>query len=189
MLVVDEIQTGLGRLGAWWGCEREGVTPDILLTGKALGGGVMPVAAAVSTVDAYGALDAEPFLHSSTFAGNPLAAAAVTAALRVMHGDDVPRRAAELGRVLLGGVREAVSGAGDVVRDVRGEGLMIGIEFREEHHGARFLELMLDQHVIVCYSLNSDNVVRLTPSYLLDEADCEWLVTAISTSVRALTKS
>lgn len=188
LLVLDEIQTGLGRLGAWWGCTQARITPDVLLAGKALGGGVMPVAAVVSTAAAYGPLDAEPLLHSSTFAGNPLAAAATVATLDVMRTEEVPRRAADLGAVLLSSLRDALTGAGDVVREVRGAGLMIGVEFHAEHHGARFLEEMLNRRVIVCYSLNADRVVRLTPPYLLTGGDVDQLCSAAAEAVRVLVR-
>lgn len=189
LLVVDEIQTGLGRLGAWWGCGQDGIVPDVLLAGKALGGGVMPVAAVLSTLAAYRQLDAEPLLHSSTFAGGQLAMAAVVATLDVMHREDVPARAARLGRTLLAGLRAALGDAGELIADVRGRGLMIGIEFRAEHHGARFLENMLDERVIVCYSLNSDRVARLTPSCALTEDDCAWLIKATISAVRRLSRT
>jgi putrescine aminotransferase len=188
LLVMDEIQSGLGRLGAWWGCSMANITPDVLLTGKALGGGVMPVAAAVSTVAAYGRLDFEPLLHSSTFAGNPLAAAAAMATLAVMRAENVPQRVSELGAVLLASLRDALADADEVIRDVRGAGLMVGIEFRSEHHGARFLEEMLNRRIIVCYSLNSDRVVRLTPSYLLAGNDVDLLCSAAAEAVRVLMK-
>ena len=80
-LVLDEIQTGLGRLGSWWGADREQVIPDILLAGKALGGGVMPIGAVLTSASAFARLNRDPFLHTSTFAGNPLAMAAAEAAI------------------------------------------------------------------------------------------------------------
>ena len=75
LLIVDEVQTGLGRLGTWWGGDPEGLEPDVMLVGKGLSGGVVPVAAVVATAAAYRPFDRDPFLHSSTFAGSPLAAA------------------------------------------------------------------------------------------------------------------
>src|SRR5262249_30366362 len=77
LLVVDEISTGMGRLGSWWGVDSDGVSPDILLAGKALGGGVVPVSAVVATAAVYEPLNRDPLLHTSTFGGNPLAASAV----------------------------------------------------------------------------------------------------------------
>ena len=97
LLVLDEIQTGLGRLGAMWGADLEGVRPDVLLTGKVLGGGVMPVGGVVATAEVFAPLDADPLLHSSTFAGSPLAAAAVTATLAVLREEGVVERVRELG--------------------------------------------------------------------------------------------
>ena len=91
LLIVDEIQTGMGRLGTWWGIEAEQVVPDILLVGKGLSGGVVPIAAMVATPRAYAPFAKDPYLHTSTFAGSPLACAAATATIGVIH-DEQHRR-------------------------------------------------------------------------------------------------
>ncbi len=182
MFVADEIQTGLGRLGMWWGVNDDDVRPDVLLVGKSLGGGVMPAAAVVSTAEAYAALDNEPLLHSSTFAGNPLAAVAARTAIETIEREDLVARAARLGDDILTGLRDAEI-VGGVVKDVRGRGLLIGIEFEAPHEAARFLENMLNEGVIVSYSLNADNVARLTPPAVLSNAEVDRVVTAVSRSV------
>lgn len=179
MMIVDEIQTGLGRLGAWWGVSEEGVAPDILLTGKGLSGGVVPVAAAVAQPEAFEPFDQDPMLHSSTFAGSPLAMAAVEAALTAIQGEDVPERARTLGETLLPQVRDILlSHCPRLVRQVRGRGLLLGIEFKDPRDvGLMTLEL-LDQGVISNHSLNDHNVLRLTPPSTLSRHDREWLLTA-----------
>ncbi len=101
MLIFDEIQTGLGRFGTWWGADREDVTPDVLLVGKGLSGGCVPVAAAVATPQAFAALNRDPLLHSSTFAGSPLAAVAARATIEVICDEDLVGRANALGARLL----------------------------------------------------------------------------------------
>jgi putrescine aminotransferase len=188
LMVVDEIQTGLGRLGRWWGVDREAVRPDVLLAGKVLGGGVMPVGAVVATPEAYGPLDDEPLLHSSTFAGNPLATAAAVATLGVLRSEGLVERAAALGAELQQIVREGVAALPpDVVREVRCRGLMVGIEFVRPHHAALFLEEMLDERVIVSYSLNADAVARLTPPAVLGSEHLVWLREALTRSLKRLT--
>src|SRR5262249_16674700 len=84
LFVLDEVQTGLGRLGHWWGADREGVIPDILLVGKVLSGGVVPVAAAITNDAVYRPFDNDPFLHTSTFAAAPIAMAAAEATVRTI---------------------------------------------------------------------------------------------------------
>ncbi|HEV2861430.1 MAG TPA: aminotransferase class III-fold pyridoxal phosphate-dependent enzyme [Pyrinomonadaceae bacterium] len=179
-LVLDEIQTGLGRLGAWWGADREGVTPDVLLVGKALGGGVLPVSAAVASAAVYEGLNRDPLLHTSTFSGSPLAAAAVTAAVGVFRREEVAARARSLGARIFPEVREIFArNCPALVREVRGLGLLLGVEFEAEHLAGDFLFEMLSRRVIVSYSLNAHRVARLTPPALLTDADVEWLLEAV----------
>jgi putrescine aminotransferase len=100
VLMLDEIQSGMGRLGAWWGADLAAVIPDVLLCGKILGGGVVPVGSVVASPQMFSPLNADPLLHSSTFAGSPLAAAAVTATIETIEvegpssGTWRPRRSA-----------------------------------------------------------------------------------------------
>ncbi|WP_223771712.1 aspartate aminotransferase family protein [Streptomyces huiliensis] len=172
LLAVDEIQTGMGRLGTWWGADRDGVSPDLMLVGKGLSGGVVPVAAVLATDEVYRPFSADPFLHSSTFAASPLAMAAAEAAVRVTRDEDVVARTAATGGLLLAAVREALEPYRDgVVADVRGTGLLIGVEFATEAAAGEFTLHMLEQHILVNHSLNSGRVIRLTPSYLLTESD------------------
>lgn len=179
-LIVDEIQTGLARLGTWWGVDRDGVKPDVLLVGKGLSGGVVPVAAAVASPEAYEVLDLDPFLHSSTFAGAPLAMAAAEAAVHTIADDGIPQRSAELGERLLATLETTLRPLdGGPMRDVRGRGLLIGIEFAAECQAADFVLELLVRGVLVNHSLNDQRVVRLTPPALLDEDDTSWLVRAV----------
>lgn len=186
-LILDEIQTGLARLGTWWGLDREGVVPDLLLVGKALSGGVVPVSAMVASAAAFEKLNQSPILHTSTFAGNPLAAAAARAAVEVIRDESVVSRAHTLGETLLGQLgflRNPLYAR--LVREVRGRGLLIGIEFAAEFLAGDFMIEMLKRNVIVSYSLNAHRVVRLTPSAFLAESDVKWLVTAARESLAVL---
>ncbi|MEU8265204.1 aminotransferase class III-fold pyridoxal phosphate-dependent enzyme [Micromonospora sp. NPDC048999] len=163
LLVLDEVMTGLGRLGTWWGADRDGVRPDVLLVGKALSGGLVPVAATVTTEEAFGPFDKDPYLHTSTFSANPLAMAAVRATVEVISGERLVDRAAELGARLLAAITEQVRSIGHLVADVRGAGLLIGVEFRSGLHAAEFLMDLLDNDVLVNHSMNAHPVLRLTP--------------------------
>jgi len=185
VMILDEIQSGLGRLGAWWGADLAGVTPDVLLTGKILGGGVMPAGGVVASAELFAPLNADPLLHSSTFAGSPLAAAAVTATIGVIKSEGLIERACELGPR----VRDLAAGAvaahcPHLVTEVRGEGLLIGVDFITPDAATEFLIGLLDARVIPSYSLNSSNVLRLTPPAILDAADLEWLARALASAAQ-----
>jgi len=185
LLLMDEVQTGLGRLGTMWGCEPEGVVPDVLLVGKILGGGVFPVGAMVTTAELYGPFNVDPLLHSSTFGGSPAAAAAVMGSLAAIREDDLVARAATLGAQLLNLIRDEVARhAAAVVREVRGRGLMIGIEFETPAAAADAMSELLKRRVLTSYTLNSNEVLRLTPPATMTAGEVEWLVTALAAACR-----
>jgi len=179
LLVFDEIQTGLGRVGTWWAADREQVSPDILLVGKGLSGGVVAVGAVAATAAVFEPLNADPFLHSSTFGGNPLAAAAARAAIEAIERDSLVTRAAELGDRLLPELTAiANQTCPHIVRDVRGRGLLLGIEFVSEAMAGDFVLRLLQERVVVSHSLNAHRVVRLTPPAILSDPDCRRLLNA-----------
>lgn len=189
-LILDEIQSGLGRLGTWWGADTEGVAPDILLTGKILGGGVMPVGGVVATAEAFAPLNEDPLLHSSTFAGSPLAAAAVTATIDVIRDEALVERSARLGRIVLEMVSEVVAvHCPHLVREVRGRGLLVGIEFLSSDLATEFMMGLVDRRVVPSYSLNCHRVLRLTPPAVLDDRDLAWLAEALVGSAGELAES
>ena len=189
-LILDEIQSGLGRLGTWWGADTEGVAPDILLSGKILGGGVMPVGGVLATAEAFAPLNEDPLLHSSTFAGSPLAAAAVTATIDVIRDEALVERSARLGRIVLEMVSEVVAGhCPHLVREVRGRGLLVGIEFLSSDLATEFMMGLVDRRVVPSYSLNCHRVLRLTPPAILDDRDLAWLAEALAGSARELAES
>jgi putrescine aminotransferase len=171
-LIVDEVQTGLGRLGSWWGVDAEQVRPDVLLVGKGLSGGVVPIAAMVASARAYEPFGRDPFLHSSTFAGSPLACAAAYATVRTMQDEDIVNRADRLGhRILAGVAASCTTRAASLIADVRGRGLLIGIEFADQRYVGELVLELLDRGVLVNHSLNASKVVRLTPPAILSDAD------------------
>jgi putrescine aminotransferase len=190
LLVVDEIQSGLGRLGAWWGTDLAGVVPDVLLTGKVLGGGVMPVGGVIATDEVFAPLDADPLLHSSTFAGNPLASVAVSATIDVLRSEGLVERAARLGPEVLAMTRAAVERhCPHLVVEARGVGLLVGIEFVTAEAATEFLIALLDQGVIPSYSLNSSNVLRLTPPAVLTSTDLQWLERALTEAAKTVSRT
>jgi putrescine aminotransferase len=187
LFVLDEIQTGLGRLGHWWGADREGVTPDVLLVGKGLSGGVVPVSAMLATAAAFRPFDRDPFIHTSTFSGNPLAMAAAVGAIAAIREDDLVRRAHRLGELIRSELSQ-IAGVvfGDRVREVRGVGLLIGIEFTVPGMAGDMLLELLGAGVLANHSLNSAEVLRLTPPAVLDDDQVMVLLDAFERAARAV---
>lgn len=186
-LVLDEIQTGLGRLGWWWGAEREAITPDVLLAGKTLGGGVLPVSAAVATAEAFGPFDRDPFVHTSTFSGSPLGMAAVVAVLDTIREEGLIWRSRWLGRLLLEEIDAILRDVlGDAVREVRGLGMLIGVECTVDGLAGELLLELMAAGVIANHSLNSPRVLRLTPPAVLSHEDVEFLLTAVERAAVAV---
>ncbi|MFL6143061.1 MAG: aspartate aminotransferase family protein [Labedaea sp.] len=179
-LVLDEVQTGLGRLGYWWGTERDAVVPDVLLAGKALGGGVLPVSAMIATAEAFAPFDRDPFIHTSTFSASPLGMAAVQASIEVIRDEDLVWRSRWLGELLREELdallRDVLGGA---VREVRGLGMLIGIEFAVDGLAGDLLLELMAAGVIANHSLNAARVLRLTPPAVLDHEDVDFLLLAV----------
>ncbi|MDV3277736.1 MAG: aspartate aminotransferase family protein [Nitrososphaerales archaeon] len=130
LLILDEIQTGLGRTGKMWASQHWNVVPDIMAVSKGLGGGV-PIGAALSTSEIMGSLKRGE--HTSTFAGNPLACAAASATLEFIRSDDLPAKAESKGRKMKEGLTRVASGS-KLSREVRGMGLMLALETRVDLH-------------------------------------------------------
>ncbi|WP_406840596.1 aspartate aminotransferase family protein [Streptomyces sp. AHU1] len=184
--VLDEVQTGLGRLGTWFGADREGVTPDALLVGKGLSGGVIPVSAVVATPRAFSVFDRDPYLHTSTFSGVPIAMAAARGAITAIKEEGLVERSRELGAQLLRTLGDTVrEHFGDAVREVRGRGLLLGFEFRDPGIPGDLLIELVSQGVIANHSLNSHLVLRLTPPAVLDAAEVSFLCEAFDRACRA----
>lgn len=171
ILIVDEIQTGFGRTGATWVFEQYGILPDILLAGKAIGGG-FPVSVAFLSPDVASRL--EQGTHGSTYGGNPLACAAVKAATEVLIQDSVPLKAAEKGAQLIDLLRKELSGY-RVVREVRGAGLMIGIDLRIEP--TKIIKCLQNNHLLALKA--GITVLRLLPPYVINKDDIAYAVSVI----------
>lgn len=190
MFVLDEIQTGLGRLGTWWGADAEGLRPDVMLVGKNLSGGVIPVAAAIATPQAYAPFDKDPYLHTSTFAASPVAMAAAAAAVTAIHDENLVERARTLGEELMTRLHDALTPLlGNAVADIRGRGLLIGIEMRDEGAAGELVLNLLEAGLLVNHSLNAHRVVRLTPPAVLTPADLDWISRAFTSAATALART
>ncbi|WP_396214496.1 ornithine--oxo-acid transaminase [Gemmatimonas sp.] len=167
LLMADEIQTGLGRTGALFACDHEGVTPDVYILGKALSGGFYPVSAVVSRRDVLGVFG--PGSHGSTFGGNPLGCAVAREAMRVLHDEQLVQRSATEGAWLLEQLRTLRHPA---IRAVRGRGLMCAVEL---HEPARPYCEALQQRGVLCKETHG-TVIRLSPPLVVARRDLEWAV-------------
>lgn len=168
LLVFDEVQSGLGRCGSRWAHEELAVRPDILLSGKALGGGVMPASALIATEDAYRPYDRDPLLHTSTFGGNSLAAAAVLAALEVIVDEDVPALARQVGEELRAILTGLVEEWPDLFRTVTGRGILLGLHGTRPDVSAEMLRAALAEGLLLTPCLTEPSVLRFTPSAFID---------------------
>ncbi|WP_017571397.1 aspartate aminotransferase family protein [Nocardiopsis halotolerans] len=180
LLVVDEVQTGLGRLGHRWGVDRSGVVPDVLVMGKALGGGVLPASGIAVREEAYRPFRRDPRQASATFSGAPLLMAAVQAAVEVFCDEKVVERARAAEPLIaecLGGAADRADG---LIREVRGLGVLHGVEFAHPKHAAAFAAALIEHGVVPSHSMATTATVRLTPSALVSETDLEHLASAVA---------
>jgi len=173
LLIADEIQTGLGRTGRLFACDHEGVRPDIMILGKALSGGFYPVSAVLADRPILGLF--RPGEHGSTFGGNPLAAAIARAALRVIREERLPERAAEMGAYFLEQLMEIPS---PHVKEVRGKGLLIGVELKPEAGGARRFCQALRQEGILAKETH-EHVIRFAPPLIIRREEIDWALPRI----------
>ena len=172
-LILDEIQTGLGRTGKLLAEEHEGIEADVTLIGKALSGGFYPVSAVLSNSEVLGVL--QPGQHGSTFGGNPLACAVARAALRVLTEEGMIENAAVMGDYFLEGLRSIRS---NIVRDVRGRGLMMAVELVPEAGGARQYCYQLKDLGLLAKDTH-DHTIRLAPPLIITRSQVDWALEQI----------
>ncbi len=188
LFILDEVQTGMGRTGKMFCCEHYGVAPDLMCLAKAFGGGVVPAGAVVGRREIFARLFDNPFLHTSTFGGNPLACAAALATINVLIGDRLPERAAVLGERMLTGIRGAVRGHDGLVAAVRGKGLLMALEFSDNAIGFEFAKQMLDRGVLVSGTLVNARTIRIEPPLTIAEEEADYVCQAIGESLNSMTK-
>jgi ornithine--oxo-acid transaminase len=173
LLIADEIQTGLGRTGRLFASDHEDVRPDMIVIGKALGGGFYPVSAVLASAPLLGLF--KPGEHGSTFGGNPLAAAVSRAALDVIVEEKLVENSAKLGEYFMEQLAEIPS---PWVKEVRGKGLLIGVELKPEAGGARrFCESLQDKGIL-CKETH-EHVIRFAPPLIIDKETIDWALPRI----------
>jgi len=173
MLITDEIQTGLGRTGKLLAEEHEGIEADVTLIGKALSGGVYPISAVLSNKEVLGVF--HPGDHGSTYGGNPLGCAVARTAIKVLIEEKMIENAAELGPYFMEQLARIDS---PYVKEVRGKGLMIGVELAEEAGGARKFCLKLKDKGLLCKETR-ENVIRFAPPLIITKEEIDWALERI----------
>jgi putrescine aminotransferase len=158
------VQTGLGRTGKMFGVEHWQVVPEIMCLGKALGGGVMPLAAFVSSPEIWSVFEKDPQVHSSTTGGNPLACAAGIAAIQVTIEEDLPGQAARKGEYMLAAMHNMQRRYGDIIAGVRGKGLLIGMQFKSAELGWEVVSRLFQKGVLVAGTMSNSETVRFEPA-------------------------
>ncbi|MFD1446062.1 MULTISPECIES: ornithine--oxo-acid transaminase [Oceanobacillus] len=170
LYIADEIQSGLGRSGKLFACDWEHVSPDILILGKALGGGVFPISCIVANNDILSVFN--PGSHGSTFGGNPLACAVSIASLEVLEEEKLADWSLEMGNHMLNELRKINN---PIIKEVRGKGLFVGVELTES---ARPYCEALKEKGLLCKETH-ENVIRFAPPLVISKKDLEWAIVRI----------
>jgi ornithine--oxo-acid transaminase len=175
LLITDEIQTGLGRTGKIFASEHEGVKADVVVLGKSLGGGAYPISVTLSSQEILGVF--KPGEHGSTFGGNPMACAIARESIRIFQEEKLMENSMEKGKYFLEKLKTIKS---KHIKEVRGRGLLIGIELKPEAGGARRFCEELMKEGLLCKETH-ENVIRFAPPLLISERELNWAYKRIKT--------
>jgi putrescine aminotransferase len=189
LLIADEVQTGLGRTGKMFGVDHWDTVPDIMCLGKALGGGVMPLSAFISTPKIWKVLESNPFIHTSTFGGNPLACAAGIAAVNVTLEEDLPGQAARKGKYFLGQLIALQLSYDRIIRKARGKGLLLGLEFANSEVGYKVVAGLFNRGVLVAGTLTNSKVVRFEPALNISQELIDKVLDALEDTLKEVDQS
>ena len=180
LLIIDEIQTGMGRTGRWFACEHWKTNPDILTVAKALGNG-FPIGCLGAAAEIMSSFT--PGDHASTFGGNPLACAAAMATIKTMRRLKLPQRAARTGEYFLKRLKELES-THSCVAEARGKGLLLGLELNSSETAKKTVELMRERGFLI--NLTADRVLRFTPPLIVERYHIDALVEALARILKEL---
>jgi acetylornithine/succinyldiaminopimelate/putrescine aminotransferase len=186
LLILDEIQTGLGRTGRWWASEHDGVVPDIMTTAKSLGGSLVPISATVFTEELREFLIPNPFIHLSTFGGSDVACAVALEVIAVIEESGLVEHAAAMGERLFAGLHALAAARPEAIAEVRGRGLMAGIQYAEDSFGPRMSYHLAQHGVLAIYSGNRPSVMRLMPTLVIEEEEVDFLLAALEEAIEDL---
>ncbi|HLO97482.1 MAG TPA: aspartate aminotransferase family protein [Fimbriimonas sp.] len=184
LLIFDEVQSGLGRTGHLFACNHEGVAPDMMTLAKAIGGGVIPLGVTIVTEPIYNAVFGDnPMAHTSTFGGNPLACAAGIAAVEILEEGSLIENSRLMGERMKSGFEGIQARFPELVKEIRGRGLMIGVEFTMDEVGEVVVAQLMKNGVCVAYALNNPRVLRFEPPLVINAEQVDHAIQALDSSI------
>jgi len=186
VLIFDEVQTGFGRTGKMFCAEHSGVTPDIMVLAKALSGGMYPLSCTVFTEEISDFLMAHPFTIINSFGGTSLACLSALAAIEYIEKNDLPGRAEKMGKRFMSGLSALKEKYPDLILDVRGQGLMLGMEFPEDSIGPRMALQLRQNGVISIYTFNNPKIIRIMPTLVITEDEVDFVLHAFDLSLKEI---
>lgn len=187
LLIADEVQTGMGRTGKMFCVEHWNVEPDILCLGKAFGGGIMPAGAFIGSEKLWSHIFTNPFLHTTTFGGNPLACAAAIATIHVILEERLCDRAKTMGDIFLSKMKTAIKPySPHIVVEARGKGLMLALEFVDTDVGFRVAKGFFKEKILVAGTLVNAKTIRIEPPLTITTEQIETVVNALSKVLKEL---
>lgn len=186
LLIADEVQTGFGRTGKIFGLDHWDVTPDIMCLGKALGGGVVPMSAFLSTPKIWTCLEPNPFMHTTTTGGNPLACAAALAQINVLLSEDLAGQAARKGDYILEKLNELKQRYPGILQDAHGKGLLIGMEFATDDTGYRVASGLFSRGVLTAGTLTNSKTIRIEPALNVPQEIIDEMLNRLADTFRSM---
>jgi putrescine aminotransferase len=188
MLIFDEIQCGMGRTGKMFYCEYDDVTPDLMALGKGFGGGVMPIGACVGSAKTWAKYVENPFLHTTTFGGNPLACAAAIATISVLLDEGLLQQAAEKGEYMLPRLNKLAEKYPEVLAGARGVGLMLGMEFTNNDLGYQVSKNLFERNILISGTYINARVLRVEPPLVIPYEQIDKFLKALEESIQQVYK-
>ena len=186
LLIADEVQTGMGRTGKLWGVDHWDVAPDIITSAKALGGGVMPIGAFMSTPKIWSVMNSDPFIHTSTTGGNPLACAAAIATINVTLEENIVEQAAEKGEYFITHLKEIAACHSDIYTNITGKGLLIGQHFVNDDIGYAVASGLFKRGVLISGTLNNSRVIRVEPPLVITYEEIDTILNRLEDTLQEL---
>ena len=184
LLIFDEVQTGIGRTGRMFCAEHSGVAPDIMVLAKSLSGGLYPISCAVFTEEISDFLMTHPFVIINSFGGTSLACLVALATIEFIEKEGLPERARIMGERFMAGLQSLRAKYSEIVTEVRGKGLMLGMEFAEESIGPRMVYQLRENGVITIYTFNNPKIIRIMPTLVIKEDEVDFVLDAMDKSLK-----
>ena len=187
LMICDEVQTGLGRTGTLWGVDHWDVAPDIMMAAKSLGGGVMPIGCFMGNGDIWKAFeDPNPFMHTTTTGGNPMACAAAIATIQVTLRDNLPQRAAELGDYFMGQLNQLTEEFPGIYEKITGKGLLIGQHFIDDEVGYKVAAGLFRRKVLVAGTLVNAKAIRFEPPLVVTKEEIDEVLNRLRDTLKSV---